>query len=512
VYVSDFVNLVEKNFKKGSTIEMSGRKHLLSIALKKGYYKTAIILIKSLVNTEEDIINLKYEGKTPFHQVLLDNRLNINERIELLKILRNYGADPTIPINNQDPLSIIINSEYSETLINIFFGQIDDDNKENKMYCKIKKIDPEIITLAIKLKKIEIIRILLNNGIDINYSNDHNPLHTIFNSMITSSVVDNKNLITILNILLKHGSNVNHTNDNNMIPLHVACLLGKTIAVKMLLNAGSDPFLIDNYGESSLIKAVKSSSLDIIKILLKLSKQNKYLVNIPNKKGLTAAMIALKSNKSEEIIQILYGFNMTDFEMIDMQGKNILDHLFEQKHKNKNNISRLLINKINFLKLNSQYNNLLIRAVYYDYSEIIEMMINNLIKRKIFRLKDYDIISINSLYEKKVKNIDFTIICTKETYYFPLIWIYLSKEYDIKKVLGNTNYFIQKKTLCMEDEFNIVQELVIYLTGISLLYVAKKIDQNTGLKDRIYVDEIESDNESNIKIDIDRLGIILQES
>ena len=82
-----------------------------------------------------------------------------------------------------------------------------------------------------------------------------------------------------------------------------------------------------------------------------------------------------------------------------------------------------------------------------------------------------------------------------------------------KKVLGNT-YSIQKleMTLNEEDEFNMAQELAIYLIGISLMYLAREMDQMTGPKDRIQVDEIGSDTDSDVKMDIERLAMILEES
>jgi ankyrin repeat protein len=545
VYAGEFILLIKHLLEKGAKIELCGRMHLLSVALKRGFYKSFEILLESLeinkniiedddylelqIQKVREIVNYEYENKTIFSQVLLDNKLDIDLRIKLLKKLRTYGADPNILVNDSEPLRIAINSNYAMEFMTVFFGEIEEHNENNLLFIPMDKIRPENITLAIKLKKTKVIKLLLENGADINGNMEHIPLHALLNNEFSNfKIGENKVLIDILKILLEYSPNVNIQNKNGLTPLHVACLMGNLDAVNILLNYNSNAFIKDITGQTSFIKAIESCNLEIIKLLCSFKNRDNYLINMTDNNGRIPAIHSLKTKKAYEIVKILNNFNMVDFSIKDNNNKNIMDYLFESHHKQRNEISKILITKIDILEFNNKHTNLLIDATTYDYYEIVEMMVNNLIKENKFRLKTAHITGLDNLYERKMKNLDTEIDCDENTFYFPLIWTYLAKEFGIKKTYG------LELSLREDDEsnFNMVLELILIMSGLTIMYLARYIDKKTVPIDNIDIDDYNSDynseygsghnsinkdiygenNNNEYRVDIDRLARILEES
>lgn len=74
---------------------------------------------------------------------------------------------------------------------------------------------------------------LVNTAID---DEDTTLLHLAANTTVPA----------ILELLLRHEAVVNWQNEDGLAPLHVAAMWGNEAAVKLLVNYGADPLIIDS--------------------------------------------------------------------------------------------------------------------------------------------------------------------------------------------------------------------------------------------------------------------------
>ncbi len=90
-------------------------------------------------------------------------------------------------------------------------------------------------------------------------------------------------------LLLSKGLNINHRNLEGLTALHLACRGGYLSCVTFLLNNGAK-FSRTNHGETELMFAVKSQSLDLVRVLTDFGAD----VNLCNTKKQTALHYAAK--------------------------------------------------------------------------------------------------------------------------------------------------------------------------------------------------------------------------
>ena len=100
----------------------------------------------------------------------------------------------------------------------------------------------------------------------------------------------------MVKILLKHGANVNHTDKQGRNALHWACLQGNKQIMNALTGSQSsiDFIMTDSKGNSILFYAVETGNCSFVRFVCKLYKINCVKDIGKNKKGLSAADLALK--------------------------------------------------------------------------------------------------------------------------------------------------------------------------------------------------------------------------
>lgn len=118
--------------------------------------------------------------------------------------------------------------------------------------------------------KMEIIKTLVNNGADVNFSFYGLP---IFNSLFTLIRIQNWD-IEILDLLLAKGADPNKCTLESplMALINTSCSDNEIFkvlqAMNKLLEYGADPNLKDYYGRTALMMAAEKGNLEIVKLLL----------------------------------------------------------------------------------------------------------------------------------------------------------------------------------------------------------------------------------------------------
>ena len=91
---------------------------------------------------------------------------------------------------------------------------------------------------------IDIVRMLLDKGVDVNISNHYKNTSLI--------IVSSQGYIEIANLLLSRGANINHQNTYGKTALMVASLRKNIEMVKFLLNNGANKYIEDNDYKTAL--------------------------------------------------------------------------------------------------------------------------------------------------------------------------------------------------------------------------------------------------------------------
>ncbi len=107
-------------------------------------------------------------------------------------------------------------------------------------------------------------------------------------------------------LLLTKGLDIHHKNAEGLTALHLACKGGHASCAALLLNNGAK-FGRTNHGESELILAVKSQSVDLVRELLQFGAD----VNLCNTKGQTALHY---SGKLQVCFSKSFSFTNLDFD------------------------------------------------------------------------------------------------------------------------------------------------------------------------------------------------------
>lgn len=151
--------------------------------------------------------------------------------------------------------------------------------------------------LNLKQNRIEMFKLLIESGADINTKIGQRPLISYPNT-------------EIIEFLLSKGANPNIKSDNGMTPLMNNGKWGTKETVSLLLNAGANINEQDTIGNTPLIYAVNQNlsrdndlRIDVIKLLIEKGANP----NIKNKQGQTAFSIAA-SLGDNEAYKILEGF------------------------------------------------------------------------------------------------------------------------------------------------------------------------------------------------------------
>ena len=147
------------------------------------------------------------------------------------------------------------------------------------------------------------------------------------NTLLHESVYQNSN--KCIDYLLENINNeeLNETNKDTNTPFQIACLKGNINLVNKLLKLGADIHLKNKYKETALYSAIRSNSIDIVRLLL----LNGISMNEINKLGQTPLHVTvIIDDKNIDIIKLLIESG-SEFLTKDNNDKNILQDLNTQE-------------------------------------------------------------------------------------------------------------------------------------------------------------------------------------
>jgi len=117
------------------------------------------------------------------------------------------------------------------------------------------------LLIAIKNKFVPVVKVLIQNGADNNYTDKSG------NTPLNLAIQNNS--IPIVTLLLESGSQVNQLNDLNEGPLLLAAKLGNRIVCERLIEQGADIFTESNEGISPVWYAVGANLKELVALFLK---------------------------------------------------------------------------------------------------------------------------------------------------------------------------------------------------------------------------------------------------
>jgi ankyrin repeat protein len=236
------------------------------------------------------------------------------------------------------------------------FDDMDQKLKSNPdiINYQVGEKNTSLLQQAIIYDKPDIVKVLLDNGADINLLDNINmpPLNTAINEKNTE----------IANILIERGANVNYKNIYGITPQHLAAKTKNNSVLKNLLSKKEieiDP--MDNTGASPLIYASIIGDIECMKILL----DNGANINVIDINGRTPIFYALESGQIDALKLLID--KGADLNKKDKKGNTLLD--FATINRNFEVIKLLLENGIDINYKNTNGESLLITATLLNSDE-----------------------------------------------------------------------------------------------------------------------------------------------
>ncbi|ARF02724.1 SWPV1-133 [Shearwaterpox virus] len=186
---------------------------------------------------------------------------------------------------------------------------------------------------AIKAKKINIVKRLLDMGCDVNAKDERTgyfPIHLL--AQQNQSLKNYRHDILIAKILLEKGADIEAKDKEGYTVLFNAAKIGKTHLVKFLLSSGAS--IKSNTKYNLLMCAILSGKISTVRYIIN---YNKELLDIDSS-------ITALQNGDYKMTQFLIDSGL-DINKKSSLGKTILHHAIEYRYNNKNvNLVKMLIN------------------------------------------------------------------------------------------------------------------------------------------------------------------------
>ena len=274
------------------------------------------------------------------HTALMFACNNSNE--DAINMLLNAGTDPTIgDINGDTCLHAAVGQNCTKEVIEEIINHGADVNATNKN-------NRTALMIACHKGNIDVMNLLLNAGANFDISDDD--AQTCLHYAATGDSSHE-----VLEIIIGHGVDVNSTNNSNQTALMRASHKGNKHVINVLINAGANPHISDDEGDTLLHYAAYG---DCSKEVLQAIIDHGADVNATNKNNKTALMIACEKC-NEDAINVL--LNARADPTIGDIGRNtclhvavaqdctkevigeIIDHGADVNAINNSNITALLI-------------------------------------------------------------------------------------------------------------------------------------------------------------------------
>ncbi len=173
------------------------------------------------------------------------------------------------------------------------------------------------LVYAIKARKPQNMRALLDAGADVNYGGPEGILPVI---EATKGNDDHA-----LSILFEYGVNVNVRDSELASPLHYAAMLNNTGIARMLIRKGADLDAMDGNAQTPLLRACFDGNADVAKVLADAGAD----VNAKDVAGMTPLMLAVKSGDAELAAYLIS--KSADVRAVDAQGYDALTYAYAKR-------------------------------------------------------------------------------------------------------------------------------------------------------------------------------------
>ena len=204
---------------------------------------------------------------------------------DAIPVLLNAGADPNIAdANGYTCLHYAAQSIQCTEILQAIISHGINVNATNK-------VNVTALEIACQKGNNKTINVLLNVGADPNIANadGYTCLHW---------AALNHQYLEILQGMISHGADVNATSKKKVTALMVACHMGNTDAIHVLLNAGADANIVDADGYTSLHDAARNSQCtEILQAIISHDGD----VNATSKNNATALMAACRMEHTAAI-------------------------------------------------------------------------------------------------------------------------------------------------------------------------------------------------------------------
>jgi ankyrin repeat protein len=292
-----------------------------------------------------------YNEEPKFTEKEIELISSVKERdIEAISLLIKDGVNINIIVDGNNLLYKLIHDGFMEKVKPIL---------ENGIYFGTDQYAYASPCKTIDGNHLQIIKLLVENGIDINGSNigDYTPLYAVANFghfEITKLLVDN-------------GADVNKSNGYGQSPLYIATRNGHLEIVKLLVEKGVNINKQDYYGQTALYLAAYNGYSEIIKLLI----NNGADVNISDKNERSPLYAAIDKEQFE-IAKFLID------KGADIHKKEIGGYTILQSTINRGclELVKLLIEKGVDINEGSNECTPLSTAIVYEQFEILKLLIS----------------------------------------------------------------------------------------------------------------------------------------
>lgn len=196
----------------------------------------------------------------------------------------------------------------------------------------LDNINMSPLNTAINENKTEIANLLIERGANVNYKN-------IFGITSQHLAARNKNSSVLKNLLSKKEIEIDPMDGTGASPLIYASIKGDIECMKILLDNGANINVIDINGRSPIFYALDSGKIDALKLLI----DNGADLNQKDKNEITLLDFAMK-NQDFEVIKLLLE-NGVDINYKNKMGESLLITAISDENNGVNDLVQLLFNK-----------------------------------------------------------------------------------------------------------------------------------------------------------------------
>lgn len=347
-------------------------------------------------------------------------KLNRLDNLKIIDLLLKHGSDVNIKDRFCEPL-LLKKITDSENFFIVIDKLTENLLKNNLIKSRTFDIIREMIQKEFKIRRKEIIKVLLDYNVDTNAC-DYKK-NTILHLLANDANLDD-DIVTIFEMLLIKGANINAKNVNGSTPLHIAVKnRGMKIEfLKLLIKQSANVNAVDEDGKTPLHLLCKNSWSEeknekIIEILVSAGAE----IDAKDKHGLSPLYTACLSNNKKIVLQLLnFGANIN---IEYLKNKTIVHYLcdyYPSFNRLEGEIYKVIKNHVIKLKALGLFISKSLEKIFYEdlsfsnnirstpdgkisYQEYSEVLFHQC-SHELMKMKNHFIQSNTSLYDILFEN------------------------------------------------------------------------------------------------------------